>query len=168
MAVLEAGLRFGASSLPRTSWDIRRFLWAPLLGCFGIQRVHFLRHVVVLAGAGVGGGSLNYANTLCEPMEASFYDDPQWAALADWRSELAPYYDQAKRMLGATENPTMTPSDEAMLEVASEMGVAGSFQMASVGVTFGPRAPRRAHRWPTRTSPGPARPVGPAWSVGSA
>ena len=138
MAVLEAGLRFGASSLPRTSWDIRRFLWAPLLGCFGIQRVHFLRHVVVLAGAGVGGGSLNYANTLCEPMEASFYDDPQWAALADWRSELAPYYDQAKRMLGATENPTMTPSDEAMLEVASEMGVAGSFQMASVGVTFGP------------------------------
>jgi cholesterol oxidase len=135
---LEAGRRFDASSLPRTSWDIRRFLWAPLLGCFGIQRVHFLRHVVVLAGAGVGGGSLNYANTLCEPMEAGFYDDPQWAALADWRSELAPYYDQAKRMLGATENPTMTPSDEAMLEVASEMGVAGSFQMASVGVTFGP------------------------------
>jgi cholesterol oxidase len=138
VAVLEAGRRFDASSLPRTSWDIRRFLWAPLLGCFGIQRVHFLRHVVVLAGAGVGGGSLNYANTLCEPMEAGFYDDPQWAALADWRSELAPYYDQAKRMLGATENPTMTPSDEAMLEVASEMGVAGSFQMASVGVTFGP------------------------------
>jgi cholesterol oxidase len=100
--------------------------------------VHFLRHVVVLAGAGVGGGSLNYANTLYEPMEASFYDDPQWAALADWRSELAPYYDQAKRMLGATQNPTMTPSDEAMLEVAGEMGVADSFHLAPVGVAFGP------------------------------
>ena len=69
MAVLEAGRRFDASNLPRTSWDIRRFLWAPFLGCFGIQRVHFLRNVVVLAGAGVGGGSLNYANTLYEPME---------------------------------------------------------------------------------------------------
>ena len=128
-------MRRACRALPGTSGVScgRRFL-----GCFGIQRVHFLRHVVVLAGAGVGGGSLNYANTLYEPMEASFYDDPQWAALADWRSELAPYYDQAKRMLGATENPTMTPSDEAMLEVAGEMGVADSFRMASVGVAFGP------------------------------
>ena len=89
VAVLEAGRRFDAATLPRSSWDVRRFLWAPLLGCLGIQRVHFLRDVVVLAGAGVGGGSLNYANTLYEPLPA-FYDDPQWAGIADWRSELAP------------------------------------------------------------------------------
>jgi cholesterol oxidase len=135
--VLEAGRRFDTSSLPRTSWDVRRFLWAPFLGCFGIQRVHFLRDVVVLAGAGVGGGSLNYANTLYEPM-VGFYDDRQWADLADWRSELAPHYDQAKRMLGATENPVMTPADQALLEVAGDMGVAASFRMAPVGVAFGP------------------------------
>ena len=101
VAVLEAGQRFDANNLPRSSWDVRRFLWAPRLGCLGIQRLHLLPDVVVLAGAGVGGGSLNYANTLYEPLDA-FYDDPQWVALADWRAVLAPYYGQAKRMLGAT------------------------------------------------------------------
>lgn len=141
VVVLEAGRRFGPSDLPRSSWDVRRFLWAPALGCLGIQRVHFLRDVVVLAGAGVGGGSLNYANTLYEPLPA-FYDDPQWRALADWRAELAPYYDQARRMLGVVRNPTMTAADQAMLEVATEMGVAGSFCPAPVGVFFGPAGSR--------------------------
>ncbi len=91
VAVLEAGARFDATNLPRTSWEVRRFLWAPTLGCYGIQRVHFLRDVLVLAGAGVGGGSLNYANTLYEPL-AAFYDDAQWPAGTDWRSELRPYF----------------------------------------------------------------------------
>jgi cholesterol oxidase len=137
VCVLEAGQRFEDTNLPRSSWDVRRFLWAPRLGCLGIQRVHFLRHVVVLAGAGVGGGSLNYANTLYEPLDA-FYGDPQWASLADWRSLLRPYYDQAKRMLGVTDNPTVTPADEAMRAVAADMGVAGTFRPAPVGVFFGP------------------------------
>ena len=106
VAVLEAGRRFDATTLPRNSWDLRRFLWAPLFGCFGIQRVHFLRDVLVLAGAGVGGGSLNYANTLYEPPPA-FYDDPQWPGGQDWQAELAPYYDQAKRMLGVVDNPVL-------------------------------------------------------------
>ena len=83
--VLEAGRRFADHELPRSSWDLRRFLWAPRLGWLGIQRVHVLRNVVVLAGAGVGGGSLVYANTLYRP-PAEFYDDPQWADLADWRA----------------------------------------------------------------------------------
>ena len=135
--MLEAGRRFDDTSLPRTSWDIRRFLWAPWLLCFGIQRVHFLRHVVVLAGAGVGGGSLNYANTLYEPLPA-FFDEPQWASITDWRAELAPYYDQARRMLGMVANPAMTAADEAMLAVARQMGAEGSFRMAPVGVWFGP------------------------------
>jgi cholesterol oxidase len=137
VTVLEAGRRFDPSTLPRSSWDVRRFLWAPRLGCFGIQRIHFLRHVVVLAGAGVGGGSLNYANTLYEPLDA-FYADPQWSSLADWRRVLAPYYDQAKRMLGVTTNPFLTPADEAMQAVAAQMGAAETFRMAPVGVLFGP------------------------------
>ena len=136
VVVLEAGRRFEPQDFPRTSWDVRNFLWAPRLGCKGIQRIHVLRDVVVLAGAGVGGGSLNYANTLYEPLE-EFFDDPQWAGLADWRSELAPYYDQAKRMLGAVVNPTMTPSDEAMRTVAEQMGVGDTFRLTPVGVYFG-------------------------------
>ncbi len=136
VGLFEAGQRFDAANLPRTSWDVRRFLWAPPLGCYGIQRVQFLRHVVVLAGAGVGGGSLNYANTLYEPLPA-FYEDPQWPADLDWRAELAPYFDQAKRMLGVVDNPALTPADEAMRHVAEEMGVAQTFRPAPVGVFFG-------------------------------
>jgi cholesterol oxidase len=136
VGVLEAGRRFDASNLPATSWDVRRFLWAPRLGCFGIQRIHLLRDVVILAGAGVGGGSLVYANTLYQPLDA-FYDDPAWAGVADWRAELAPAYEQATRMLGAVVNPEMSPADEVIREVADEMGVGDTFRLTPVGVLFG-------------------------------
>jgi len=137
VGVLEAGRRFEDADFPRTSWDARRFFWAPKLGCLGIQRIHLLRNVIILAGAGVGGGSLVYANTLYEPKDA-FYQDRQWAHITDWRAELAPYYDQAKRMLGVVRNPTMTPSDEVLKQVAGEMGVGHTFGLAPVGVFFGP------------------------------
>ena len=107
----------------------------------GIQRIHLLRgekdsRVLILAGAGVGGGSLNYANTLYRPAEA-FYDDPQWSHITDWRAELAPFYDQAERMLGVTPNPTMTPADMAMKKVADRMGRGDTYHPTRVGVFFG-------------------------------
>jgi len=136
VGVLEAGRRFEDADFPATSWDARRFFWAPKLGCQGIQRIHLLRNVIILAGAGVGGGSLVYANTLYRPLDA-FYHDPQWAHITDWRAELAPYYDQAERMLGVVGNPTVTPSDEVLRQVAEEMGVGETFGMAPVGVFFG-------------------------------
>jgi len=134
--VLEAGRRFDESSYPRTSWQLRRFLWVPRLGCRGLQRIHLLRNVLVLAGAGVGGGSLVYANTLYEPLPA-FYTDPQWRDITDWRTELAPYYATAKRMLGVVQNPTMTAADELIREVAVDMGVGDTFHRTPVGVYFG-------------------------------
>jgi len=144
VAVLEAGRRFHDDELPRTSWDLRRYLWAPQLGCFGLQRVHLLPGVLVLAGAGVGGGSLNYANTLYQPPSA-FFRDPQWGTIADWESELAPFYRQASRMLGVTINPTTTAADTVIHRVAEQMGVAESFRSTPVGVYFGDpddRSPR--------------------------
>lgn len=137
VCVVEAGRRFEDDEFAKNSWDVRRFLFAPRLGCLGIQRIRFLKDAVVLAGAGVGGGSLVYANTLYEPKSSKFYEDPQWSAITDWRDELAPYYDQAKRMLGVRLNPTSTPSDEVMRSVADELGVSSSFTMAPVGVFFG-------------------------------
>ena len=136
VAVLEAGRRFADDEFARTSWDVRRFLWAPRLGCFGIQRIHRLPDVTVLAGAGVGGGSLVYANTLYPPDEA-YYDDPQWRDVADWRAELAPHLATAARMLGVVTNPTVTPSDEVVREVAQQMGVGDTFRLTPVGVFFG-------------------------------
>lgn len=140
VGVLEAGRRFDELSLPKTSWRIRNFLWAPKLGCYGIQRIHLLRDVVILAGAGVGGGSLNYANTLYEPQSHAFYRDPSWQHITDWRDELAPFYDQARRMLGVTENPLFTEADKVIKDVAEDMGVGDSFHSTPVGVFFGPPA----------------------------
>jgi cholesterol oxidase len=136
VCVVEAGRRFTDDTLPRTSWDLRNFLWAPAAGLMGIQRIHVLNDVVVLAGAGVGGGSLVYANTLYTPFD-DFFADPQWAQITDWKAELAPYYDQASRMLGVTDNPTTTPSDVEMRAVAEEMGVGHTFRATPVGVYFG-------------------------------
>ncbi len=136
VGVLEAGRRFTDEQFAKTSWDLRKFLWAPRLGCFGIQRIHLLRDCLILAGAGVGGGSLNYANTLYQP-SGPFYDDPQWAHITDWQDELTPYYDQGKRMLGVVLNPHMTPADEIMKAVAEDMGVGDTFVQTPVGVFFG-------------------------------
>lgn len=136
VGIFEAGRRFEDHELPKTSWRLRDFLWAPQIGCTGIQRIHLLKDVLVLAGAGVGGGSLNYANTLYTPGE-EFFTDPQWRDITDWQAELAPYYDQASRMLGVTPNPTMTPSDEVMKAVADDMGVGHTFRLTPVGVFFG-------------------------------
>lgn len=136
VGVLEAGRWFTRETLPKTSWDLKSFLWAPKLRCYGIQRIHLLRNVVVLAGAGVGGGSLNYANTLYRPLD-EFYDDPQWRDITDWRTELEPFYDQATRMLGVRANPTMTDSDIVLRAAAERIGVGHTFSLTPVGVFFG-------------------------------
>ncbi|MGW2291946.1 GMC oxidoreductase [Streptomyces phaeochromogenes] len=136
VGVLEAGRRFTPGTLPKNSWDLKNYLWAPRLGMYGIQRIHLLGNVMVLAGAGVGGGSLNYANTLYVPPKP-FFEDPQWKDITDWQEELKPYYDQARRMLGVRLNPTMTPSDVHLKAAAQRMGVGDTFHMAPVGVFFG-------------------------------
>ncbi|HET9759408.1 MAG TPA: GMC family oxidoreductase [Nocardioidaceae bacterium] len=136
VGVLEAGARFEDADLPTTSWDLRKYLFRPEAGCYGIQRVDALKDCMIVSGAGVGGGSLVYANTLYEPL-APFYDDPQWRHITDWRAELKPFYDQAKRMLGVVENPLRTPADDVMEKVATDMGVGDTFHPTPVGVFFG-------------------------------
>ena len=136
VAVLEAGKRYRDEDFAKTSWRLRKFLWMPQLGCYGIQRIDKLKDVLILSGAGVGGGSLNYANTLYEPLDP-FYKDPAWGHITDWKRELAPYYDQAKRMLGVTTYPLETAADRIIKKVAADMGVEGTFHHTPVGVVFG-------------------------------
>jgi cholesterol oxidase len=135
VAVLEAGRRFGAADFARTNWNLRRYLFMPRLGLRGIQRLTFLDDLVVISGAGVGGGSLVYANTLYEPLQP-FFDDRQWAEIADWRDELAPYYDRARTMLGGVETPFESEAERVVREVARRMGVADSFRRTVVAVDF--------------------------------
>lgn len=135
--VYEAGRRFEDADFAKTSWNLRRYLWAPALGCFGVQRIHRLPHVMILAGAGVGGGSLNYANTLYQPGPA-FFTDPQWGEIADWDTELATHYGTAKRMLGVVDRyPHTGPVERIMAGAAADLGVAETFRHAPVGVFLG-------------------------------
>ncbi|HZU48851.1 MAG TPA: GMC family oxidoreductase [Mycobacterium sp.] len=159
VGVLEAGRRFADHEFAKTSWNLRRFLWAPKLGCYGIQRIHLLRNVMILAGAGVGGGSLNYANTLYVPPEP-FFNDRQWSHITDWRAELMPHYEQAQRMLGVVRNPTFTDADRIVKEVADEMGFGDTWVPTPVGVFFGPdgkKAPGKTVPDPYFGGAGPAR-----------
>ncbi|KAA8889527.1 GMC family oxidoreductase [Nocardia colli] len=135
VGVLEAGRRWNAEDIPRTNWNVRKSIWAPRLGLTGPQRISVLGKCAVFSGAGVGGGSLIYGNTLYEPLP-NFYTDKQWAHITDWRAELAPYYDQAQRMLGVAPNPRMTPADEVIREIADDLGVADTFHPTNVGVFF--------------------------------
>ncbi|OBK43797.1 NAD(P)-binding protein [Mycobacterium kubicae] len=135
VGVLEAGRRFGDQDFAKNSWHVRDYLFKPSVGCYGIQRIDVLSDAVVLSGAGVGGGSLVYANTLYEPGDP-FYADPLWSGITDWKDELVPCYDQAKRMLGVETYPRTTPSDKVLLQVATDLGVADTFHATQVGVCF--------------------------------
>ncbi len=135
--VIERGKRWKPEDFPKTNWNARKSVWAPALGWFGILRLSLLDDVMVLSGAGVGGGSLVYANTLLIP-PLPFFRDPQWSGMvADWQAELAGHYKTAQRMLGATPNPVFGPADRVLQEVADEMGRGHTFKATDVGVYFG-------------------------------
>jgi cholesterol oxidase len=137
VGVLEAGRRWSDEDLPHTSWDVRGYLWQPELEMYGIQRVEFLDDVLVLCGAGVGGGSHHYAGTLYVPPKR-FFEAREWAGITDWADEFAPFIDQARRMLGVVRVPYMdTTADRLMREVATEMGVGHTYNRAPVGIYFG-------------------------------
>src|SRR3984893_7214790 len=150
VGALEAGRRFSDEDFAKTSWNLRKFLWAPKLGMYGIQRIHLLRNVMILAGAGVGGGSLNYANTLYVPPEP-FFANKQWAHITDWRAELTPHYQQAERMIGGVIKPTFTDADRIVQEVDDDMGCGDTFGPTPVGVFFGPDGTKK----PGETVPDP-------------
>ena len=135
VGVLESGRRFAMKDFERSNWDLRSSIWMPRLGLTGTQRISLLGRCALFSAAGVGGGSLIYGNTLYEPLP-EFFTDKAWAHITDWKAELAPYYDQAKRMLGVNTNPRTTPADEVLLEVARELGVEDTYHPTEVGVFF--------------------------------
>jgi cholesterol oxidase len=136
VGVLECGKRFGDNDFPKSTWDVRRYFWAPRIGLRGIFRLSTFKDVAVVSGCGVGGGSLGYANTLYVP-PAKFFRDPQWSDLADWEDELAPHYAEAQRMLGVTDVATDDPADELLREYGEAIGVGETYRKTPVGIYFG-------------------------------
>jgi cholesterol oxidase len=134
--VIEAGARFKDTDFAKTSFNLKKFLFFPRLGLRGIQRIDLLKNVMVMSGAGVGGGSLVYANTLYRP-PTSFFTSGTWAKMCDWEKELSPYYAQAERMLGVEVNTYMSPADLELKKAADKLGYGNTFQMAPLGIHFG-------------------------------
>jgi cholesterol oxidase len=137
VAVLESGKRYNDHDFPKSTWDLRRYFFAPRLGMHGIFRLSLFKDVSIVSGAGVGGGSLGYANTLYRA-RPRFYEDPQWAGLEDdWKAALDPHYDEAERMLGVTTVATDDPADDLLREYGREIGADETYAKTRVGVYFG-------------------------------
>ncbi len=134
VSVIEQGKAYKSKDFPKTNWNLRKWLWIPSLKLFGIQKLTFLRHVNILSGVGVGGGSLVYANTLPKP-KSPFFNHGSWNGLDNWEKKLAPFYNQAWKMLGAAENPYLAPADLSLQKIAKEINK--PFEPAKVAVFFG-------------------------------
>lgn len=134
--VIEKGKWYNSKDFPKTNWDLKKWLWLPAFRLFGILKLTFFRHVGVLSGVGVGGGSLVYANTLPRP-KREFYNSGNWAGLADWEAELKPHYATAEKMLGAVKNPKFYDADLTLKKVAQKLGKANEFEAPKVAVFFG-------------------------------
>lgn len=152
--VIESGARFEDTDFAKNSFDLKRFLFFPKLGLKGIQRIDLLKNVLVMSGAGVGGGSLVYANTLYRPPQ-KFFATGSWKDIANWQQLLEPYYDQAERMLGVELNKYFSPADEALKKASDALGFGQSFQMAPLGIHFG--EPGKTVSDPYFGGQGPAR-----------
>jgi len=135
VAVLEKGKRYRTEDFPRTNWNLRKSMWMPQLGLYGIFALTFLRHVFVLHGAGVGGGSLNYCNQLLVPPDEVF-QKLEWGP-GDWKAKLAPFYEVASRMLGVNPSPRVGKADEILAEIGREIRGEDTFHINDVGVFFG-------------------------------
>ena len=136
VAVIEAGRRFEDEDFAGSTWQLNKFLWAPFLGLRGIFCLTPFRDVFVASGAGVGGGSLVYANTLYRA-KSEYYSNAQWGDLADWERELDQHYATAEKMLGVNTVPFASPSDEILQDYARAVGVEDTFCRTPVAVYFG-------------------------------
>ena len=134
--VIEKGKWYSSNDFAKTNWDLKKWLWMPKTRLFGIMQLTIFRHVTVISGTGVGGGSLVYGNTLPIP-KLNFYTTGSWSELNDWENDLKPYYQTALKMLGANKNPKFFDGDFELREMAKEMGIEDQFEATDAAVYFG-------------------------------
>jgi cholesterol oxidase len=134
--ILEKGKRFEDKDFARSNWQFWKYLWLPLLRAHGILQISILKGVMVLHGAGVGGGSLGYANVLEVPTAETF-ETPAWNQGVKWGEILCPYYETAKKMLGVSRNPKLWNADDILRQMADERDMGHTFRATDVGAYFG-------------------------------
>jgi cholesterol oxidase len=136
LAVIEMGRRWTPENLPRTNWSFSRWFWRPELALRGFFNMRFFRHVTILHGCAVGGGSITYAATLLRAPD-KVWSMGSWAGLTDWQTEMPRHYDTASRMLGVTENKIFGPSDRLLKKAADAIGVGHTFYPTNVAIFQG-------------------------------
>jgi len=134
--VIEKGKWYQAKDFPKTNWNFRKWLWIPRLRFFGIMKLSIFKHVAILSGTGVGGGSLVYANTLPIP-KTTFFKTGSWSELNNWEEALAPHYQEALKMLGTNKNPILFDGDIGLQKVAEKLNISPKFDATNVAVYFG-------------------------------
>jgi len=134
--VVEQGRRWTPENLPNTNWKVWNYLWKPMLGLRGFLSLRLFKHVMILHGNAVGGGSITYAQTLLVPPN-SVWKDGNWAELDDWNEVMPAHYATAKKMLGVTQNERPAAADDKLREMARIVNVEDSFCYTDVGVFFG-------------------------------
>ncbi len=152
--VVEKGKWYKAKDFPKTNWNFKKWLWMPYLRFFGIMKLSIFKHIAIISGTGVGGGSLVYANTLPTPKSA-FFNSGSWKELNDWETDLKPYYEEALRMLGAEQNPKLFDGDLGLKKVAEDLDIIKKFDTTRVAVFFG--KPGQTEKDPYFKGEGPDR-----------
>jgi cholesterol oxidase len=137
VAVIEMGRRWTAENLPKTSWSLHRWFWRPGVALRGFFNMRFFRHVTIMHGCAVGGGSITYACTMLRPPE-KVWDNGSWAGLDDWKRQMPQHYDEASRMLGVVTNRILGPADKLLRKVAEQAGVGDTFYRTSVAIFQAP------------------------------
>ena len=158
VAVMEMGRRWTAENLPRSTWNLGRWIWRPRLGLRGFFNIVPFQHVMILHGCAVGGGSITYANTLLVPRD-SIWESGSWAGLANWKSEMPAHYQTALRMLGVIENRILGPADLILQRAADAAGFGNTFYRTHVAVFQAPEgeAPGKTYPDPYFGGEGPER-----------
>jgi cholesterol oxidase len=155
VGVVEQGKWVNPNDIEHADQSARKLFWMPPVGARGYFLQNFYRHIAVIAGVGVGGGSIVYAAVLLRPRD-NFYTDRSWSQLGiDWKKELQQHYDTASKMLGVEKNPRMDLQDEYLKKTAEAMGAGETFNPINNGIYFG--EPDKMHQDPFFEGKGPAR-----------
>ncbi|MEY2517443.1 MAG: cholesterol oxidase [bacterium] len=138
VCVLERGRRFGPGDFPDRPEQAPRMFFHARHNPSGFFDLRIMKDVAVLTGAGVGGGSLVYANVQLRAPDDVF-DDPAWPASID-AAALRPYYDRTEDALqprptppGADGEPL--PKIRAFDAMAARAGLAS--ERLPIAVHFG-------------------------------
>jgi len=133
--ILERGRRWDKKDYPRRPED--PWIWKNQ--CpekeNGWLELHVFSQMAVAQGAGVGGGSLIYANISCEAPKSVFTQG--WPKEITY-DELKPYYDAVAKFMNVQQVPDnqWTRKMNLMKEAAGKIGAADRFKKLELAVSF--------------------------------